>query len=436
MSDATRFGGNGVSTVDTRELLSPVWAHLSDRIIARGEGIYLFDTEGNQYIDFTSGIGVTSTGHCHPHVVEAIQKQAAELIFGQINCMIPPTAPALAAKLLPLMPDGLDCFFFSNSGAEAVEAAVKLAKNATGRTNVIAFEGSFHGRTHMTMALTGSKTIYRRGYQPLPSGVVFAPFPYAYRLGMSESEASAMCLSRLEYLLKSQTDPTETVAVLIEPVVGEGGYLPAPSEFLSGLRKICDKHGMLLIFDEVQSGFGRTGEWWGHSRSGVRPDIMVMAKGIASGMPLSAVAAPREVMDAWQIGTHGGTYGGGNAVAAAAAIATIETIESEDLVQNAMTIGEYLLNGLAVAQQHYPLIGDVRGWGLMVGAEFVRDLDTREPAPEMALAVTAACLERGLMLLRCGTSDNVIRWIPPLIVTREQVDEALDIFTDSLRSCS
>ena len=411
--------------------LSPAWSHLTEIVVDHAEGIYLYDAQGNRYIDFTSGIGVTSTGHCHPNVVKAIQEQASKLIFAQVNCAIPPQTLELADTLLPLMPKGGDCFFFSNSGAEAIEGAVKLAKTVTGRPNVIAFQGSFHGRTALAMALTGSKTTYRAGYQPLPAGVFFAPFPYAYRYGWSEDEAIDFCLRELDLLLHTQTAPHETAAILIEPVLGEGGYVPAPPRFMQALRQICDEHGMLLILDEIQSGFGRTGEFWAHSRSGITPDVLIMAKGIASGMPMSAIAAPRKLMEKWQAGAHGGTYGGGNAVVMAAAIATVKTIQQEKLVENAREMGEYLKDGLSELQSRFPVIGDVRGWGLMVATEFVKG---GQPSADLAKAVSKASLDRNLMLLTCGSYANTIRWIPPLVVNRAQIDDALHIFNDALES--
>ncbi len=422
--------GNGKPLQDGRDLLAPVWAHLSERIITRAEGVWLWDQDGERLLDFTSGIGVTSTGHCHPRIVEAIREQAGRLLFGQINCVIPETAPALAAHLDRITPERLNRFLFANSGAEAIEGAVKLAKRATGRHGVIAFQGSFHGRTHLAMALTASKPIYRAGYQPLPAGIDFAPYPYAYRYSMTDAEVTAYCLSELETLLDQRMPPEEVALILIEPVLGEGGYVPAPDGFLRQLRRLCDAHSILLAYDEIQCGFGRTGEWWGHSRSGAEPDILIMAKGIASGMPMSALAAPAELMESWPTGSHGGTYGGGNAVVAAAAIATIQTIEEEGLLQNALVMGEYLLNGLESIQSHHPVIGDVRGRGLMVGVELTID---GAPAGELAATVSAACRDRGLLLLTCGSGGGVVRWIPPLIVEGEAIDPALDIFTEALQ---
>ncbi|MBN1667928.1 MAG: aminotransferase class III-fold pyridoxal phosphate-dependent enzyme, partial [Anaerolineales bacterium] len=265
--------------------LSPVWTHYTSIVVERGEGCYLYDQEGNAYLDFTCGIGVTNTGHCHPHVVEAIRKQAGLLLHGQVNIVYHKPLLELVAELRGIVPPELDVFFFSNSGAEAIEGAMKLARQATGRTNIIVFQGSFHGRTVGTMSLTTSKTVYRVGYQPLMSGVFVAPYPYAYRFGWDAEKTSQWCLDELEFLLLTQTAPQETAAILIEPVLGEGGYVVPPASFLKGLREICDRHGILLILDEVQSGFGRTGRWFAHEHFGVTPDIMTVAKGIASGLP-------------------------------------------------------------------------------------------------------------------------------------------------------
>ena len=413
------------------DLLSPVWTHVTHAQIERAEGIYMYDGDGKRYIDFTSGIGVTNTGHCHPKVVKAVQDQAAKALFTQMNITIPPSAIELAETLKPLMPEGIDCFFFSSAGAEAVEGAVKLAKMATGRTNVIAFQGGFHGRTALAMALTGSKTIYRAGFQPLPPGVFFAPFPYVYRYGWDEDEVVDFCLNELDAILKSQTSPEETAAMILEPVLGEGGYVPAPPRFLAELRKICDEYGILLILDEIQTGFGRTGEMFAHTRSGITPDIMIMAKGLASGMPLSAIAAPRTLMEKWTPGSHGGTYAGGNPVVLAAATATVKVIQDEGLVQNSRAMGDYLSESLRDLQQEFPIIGDVRGWGLMIATEFTTD---GKPDAAITKTVHKACVDNNLLILTCGTYGNVIRWIPPLIVTRDQIDEALGIFRQALET--
>jgi 4-aminobutyrate aminotransferase len=413
------------------DLLSPAWSHTTPFIAERGEGIYLYDTQGQRYMDFTSGIGVTNTGHSHPKVVKAVQEEAANLLFAQMNIMTHKKALELAETLRPLVPANLDTFFFSNSGAEATEGAVKLAKVATKRPHIIVFENGFHGRTHLAMAMTGSKTVYRAGYQPLPSGIFFAPFPYAYRYGWSEDDTIDFCLHQLHWLFKAQTAPEETAAIMIEPVLGEGGYVPAPPRFIAELRKICDQYGIMLVIDEVQSGAGRTGEWWAHLRSGIQPDIMIMAKGIGSGMPISAIAAPRHIMEHWKPGSHGGTYGGGNGSVLAGAIATLKVIQEEQLVENARAMGDYLLESLKDLQQEFPFIGDVRGWGLMVATEFTSQ---GEPDAGITAAVAKHAIENKLLLLTCGSYGNVIRWIPPLVVNQAQLDEALGIFRNALRT--
>jgi len=409
--------------------ISPVWSRSADVFAERGEGIYLYTTDGRRLMDFTSGIGVTNTGHSHPRVVAAIQEQAAKIIHAQANIVYHQPMIRLTEELRAIVPDKLDSFFFSNSGAEAVEAAVKLARAASGKPNIIVFQGSFHGRTHATMAMTTSKTIYRAGYQPLVPGIFVAPFPYSYYYGWDDETTVEFCLREFKRLLKSQTAPSETAAVVIEPVLGEGGYVPPPPTFLPRLRQLCDEYGLLLVADEVQSGFGRTGRWFAIEHTQTVPDIMIMAKGMASGMPLSGIAAPREMMEKWTPGSHGGTYGG-NAVACAAAVATIEVMRDEQLIDNAAAMGQVLMSGLRRLQEEYPAIGDVRGRGLMVASEFSRP--DGQPWPEMAGAVAKAAYERDLMLLTCGTFGNVIRWIPPLVVDQAQIQEALVIFADAL----
>jgi 4-aminobutyrate aminotransferase len=413
--------------MDTQHL-SPVWHRITDILAERGEGAYLFDAGGNRYLDFTSGIGVTNTGHCHPRVVEAAREQVGKLIHGQVNIVYHPPLLRLAEALREVVPPPLDTFFFSNSGAEAVEGAVKLARHATARPNVVVFQGSFHGRTVQTMAMTTSKTIYRQGYQPLAAGVFVAPYPYAYRYGWEPEETSRWCLRELRHLLATQTAPSETAAVVVEPVLGEGGYVVPPASFLAGLRQICDEHGILLVSDEVQSGFGRTGKFFAIEHFGVTPDVIIMAKGLASGFPLSGLAAPRALMDRWLAGTHGGTYGG-NAVACAAAEATVRVLQ-DGLVDNAARMGQVLLEGLRAVQRRHPVLGDVRGLGLMAAAEFT--LPDGSPATDLAKEVIGRCLADKLMLLNCGTYSNVVRWIPPLIVTAEQIDTALRIFERAL----
>ncbi len=411
------------------EHLSPVWSRSETIIADYGEGVYLYDVEGRRYLDFTSGIGVTNTGHAHPHVVRAVQDQAAKILHAQVNIVYHEPLIQLTEELSNIVPTGSDTFFFSNSGAEAVEAAVKLARAATGRSNIIVFQGSFHGRTHAAMAMTTSKTIYRAGYQPLVSGIFVTPFPNAYLYGWDEETAVDFAIDELKRLLKTQTAPGETAAMVIEPVLGEGGYVPAPARFLQAMRQICDEHGILLVADEVQSGFGRTGTWFAIEQSGVSPDIMIMAKGIASGMPISAIAASHELMERWPVGSHGGTYGG-NAVACAAAVATIQVLRDERLIENSAHMGDLLMTELRQLQETYPAIGDVRGRGLMVATEFTTS--DGEPWGARAKAIVGACYERDLLLLSCGYDGQVVRWIPPLVVNMDQIQEALAIFADAL----
>jgi 4-aminobutyrate aminotransferase len=405
--------------------VSPVWSRITDILVERGEGVYLYDAQGRRYLDFTCGIAVTNTGHCHPRVVEAIREQAGKIIHAQVNILYHTPLLRLVEALRQVAPPHLDSFFFSNSGAEALEGAVKLARHATGRPNIVVFQGSFHGRTNLTMAMTTSKTIYRQHYQPLAAGVFVAPYPYAYRYGWDPEETSAWCLKELRHLLACQTAPTETAAVVVEPVLGEGGYVVPPASFLRGLREICDEHGILLVADEVQTGFGRTGRFFAVEHFQLRPDIMTMAKGLASGLPLSGVAASRALMESWIPGTHGGTYGG-NAVSCAAAEATVRVLQEEGLVDNAARLGQVLLDGLRGIQARCSLLGDVRGLGLMVGAEF--SLPGGAPATALVKEIIGRCQEQGLLLLNCGTYGNVIRWIPPLVVKREEIESALAIF--------
>jgi 4-aminobutyrate aminotransferase len=414
---------------DAIPYVSPVWTRYTPIIAERGEGCYIYDQSGTAYIDFTCGIGVTNTGHCHPRVVEAIRKQAGLLLHGQVNIVYHKPLLELVNELRTILPSSLDGYFFSNSGAEAIEGAMKLARAATGRPNIIVFHGSFHGRTVGTMSLTTSKTIYRAGYQPLMPGVFVAPYPYAYRFGWNEVQTSKWCLEELDYLFVTQTAPQETAAILVESVLGEGGYVVPPASFMQGLRERCDQHGILLIADEIQSGFGRTGRWFAYEHFGIAPDIMTVAKGLASGMPLSGVFSRMDLMNKWPPGSHGGTYGG-NAVAVAAAIATIQAMQEEKMLDNARERGSQLMTGLRHLQEEYPAIGDVRGIGLMVGCEF-RTTD-RQPDKSTAKAVIHACQEKHLLLLTCGPWDNTIRWIPPLIVTGQQVEEALGIFNEAL----
>ncbi len=402
--------------ITSLDLLAPVWTHLTKIQPVRAQGAYLYTVDGNRYTDFTCGIGVTNTGHCHPRVVQAIQEQAGNLIFGQINTVIAPPTITLAEKLNEVTPAAINRFFFSNSGAEAVEASVKLARAATGKRNIIVMQGSFHGRTHQTMAMTTSKYIYRHNYQPLPGAIFVTPSPNAYYYGWDEEETIEFCLKQLDLLLHGQTAPDETAALIIEPVLGEGGYVPMPSGYLQEVRQLCDQHGILMIVDEVQSGFGRTGKFFAFEHANIVPDIIVMAKGLGSGLPISAIASRADLMAKWKPGTHGGTYGGGSAIAAAAACATIDVIHEEGLIENSAKMGAYLVSCLRELQKEYPVLGDVRGYGLMVGVEF-SDADGNPDATTVT-AVLNKCLEQNLLLLICGSYQNVSRGILLLFVTK------------------
>ncbi|MHB8776516.1 MAG: aspartate aminotransferase family protein [Anaerolineales bacterium] len=411
--------------------MTPAWSRIFNFVADRAEGSYIYTDDGRKLLDFTSGIGVTNTGHCHPKVVEAIREQAGLFLHAQVNLVIHKPMLQLVEELRRIAPPSIDSFFFANSGAEALENAVKIAKSVTGRQNIIVFNGSFHGRTHATMALTTSKTIYRAGFGPLPAGIFASPFPYAFHLGMTEEKASQYALEKLEYLLASQTAPKDTAAILIESVLGEGGYIVPPRSFMKGLREICDKHGIMLIFDEVQSGFGRTGKWFALEHFDVIPDIITAAKGIASGMPLSGVFSRTDVMKKLDVGSIGGTYGG-NAVACAAGVATIRAMRDERMLENASERGIQLMTGLRKLQEEYPQIGDVRGKGLMIGTEFIVD-GSQAKAKPLVKEVIHKAEEKDLLLLSCGTYDNTLRWIPPLNVTGQQINDGLKIFGDSLK---
>ncbi|PRX49130.1 4-aminobutyrate aminotransferase [Prauserella shujinwangii] len=411
--------------------LSPLLKQATPVVVDRGEGVYLYDVDGRRHLDFTAGIGVTSTGHCHPRVVRAAQEQIGKLIHGQYTTVMHQPLLELTERLGDVLPPGLDSLFFANSGSEAVEAALRLTRQATGRPNIVVFQGGFHGRTVAAASLTTSGTRFSAGFSPLMSGVHVAPFPYAFHYGWDERTATEFALKELDYLFATMTAPNETAAFFVEPMLGEGGYVPANREFLAGLRERADEHGILLVLDEIQTGFGRTGRFWGHEHFDVRPDIVLIAKGLASGFPLSGIAASKDLMaKAWP-GSQGGTYGG-NAVACAAAAATLDVIQEEGLVENAAARGRQLLEGARAVAGKTAAIGDVRGLGLLVGSEFTTP--DGKPDNPTAQAAQKAAAERGLLLLTCGAYMNVVRMIPPLVVSAEQVDEALDIWAEVVAS--
>jgi 4-aminobutyrate aminotransferase len=402
--------------------LSNVWFKVTDFEVASGEGSWVTTTSGDRYLDFTGGIAVTSTGHSHPHVVQAIANQAQRFIHAQVNVYTHDLMQPLAARLNELMPAGIDTFFYANSGAEITEASVKLAKQATGRPNIIVFQGSFHGRTHQAMAMTTSKTGYRAGHAPLPSGIFIAPYPDVHAVDLAAEVER--CLKGLDDLLLMVTAPSETAALIIEPVLGEGGYVAAPPGFLEGLDARCKQHGMLFIADEVQSGFGRTGKLLAIEHYDVQPDIVCMAKGIASGFPFSALGTRRELDDKWPTGSHGGTYGG-NAMGCAAAMATIDVLTADGFMDHVNDRGEQLVAGLRDLQARHDGLVHVRGLGLMVAAQF--DTAARTSG------ITTHCREHGKVItMTAGAAGTTLRFMPPLTVSADEIDLALDAIGKAL----
>ncbi|OZF47454.1 aspartate aminotransferase family protein [Rhodococcus sp. 14-2470-1a] len=417
-------------TAPARTHLSPALKQATPVVVDYASGSWIYGTDGNKYLDFTTGIGVTSTGHCHPKVVEAAREQVGKIIHAQYTTVMHKPLLELTEKLGDVLPAGLNSVFYANSGSEAVEASIRLARMATGRPNIIAFHGGFHGRTVAAASLTTAGTKFRSGFSPIMGGVHIAPFPYAFRYGWDTETAVAFALKELDYLLATVSSPADTAAFIIEPVLGDGGYLPTPPAFLEGLRERADRHDIVLVFDEVQAGVGRTGKFWGHEHSAARPDIVVTAKGLASGFPISAIAASEELMSKAWPGSQGGTYGG-NAVAAAAAVATLEVVRDEGLVDNAAEQGAVLLDGLNELKGQYSAIGDARGLGLMQALEFVDD----NGAPDAAAAtrVQQTAISEGLLLLTCGGFGNVVRIIPALVVTDDEVAEGLDAIARTLK---
>jgi len=402
--------------------LSRVWFKVTDLEVSHGTGCRVTTVDGAEYLDFAAGIAVNSTGHCHPAVVEAIRAQAGRFVHAQVNVFTHDLLEPLAAHLAAVTPEGIDTFFFANSGAEITEAAVKLAKQVTRRPNIVVFSGSFHGRTHLAMAMTTSKTVYRAGHAPLPSGIFVAPFPDPLHADTDAEVARA--LRGFDHLLATQTAPGETAAVILEPVLGEGGYIPAPAEFVAGIVERCRDHGILFIADEVQSGFGRTGEMFAVDHLGVTPDIICMAKGIASGFPFAALGTRRELDDAWPTGSHGGTYGG-NPMGCAAALATLEVMAHPGFMDNVRARGRQLTEGLQALQLRHHDLRQVRGPGLMVAASFTDAARVQ--------AVLRHCLDVGhLIMMSAGTAGRDIRWMPPLIVSAAEIDEALAVFAAAL----
>jgi 4-aminobutyrate aminotransferase len=407
------------------EYISPSYTRTYPLVARRGTGAMVEDVDGNIFLDFAAGIAVVATGHCHPAVVAAIQKQAAELIHMSGTDFYYPQMIEFAEKLARVTPGHEPKkVFYGNSGAEAIEAAIKLARYHTGRQKLIAFNGCFHGRTLGALSLTASKAVQRKGFGPLLAGVYHIPFPNAYRcpFGAATAEAcSEACLAYLEgEVFKRLVDPEEVAAIVIEPIQGEGGYVPAPVGFLRELERVCRTHGILLVADEVQSGMGRTGRWWACEHAGIEPDILCVAKGIASGMPLGATIAPARIMN-WERGAHASTFGG-NPVSLAAALATFDLLEQK-YIENARRMGEFIFGRIAGWPAEHRIVGDVRGRGLMIGVEFVRDQRTREPAAELRNRVVQLAFTKGLLVL--GAGENTLRLSPPLVIDEEQAEFAV-----------
>jgi len=416
-----------------QKFVSQSYTRVYPLVVKKAKGVWVEDVDGNQFLDFNSGIAVCNTGHCHPRVVEAIHIQAEQLIHMSGSDFYYEAQSALAAKLAEITPGPKEKkVFFGNSGAEAIEAALKLARFHTKRPFILAFLGAFHGRTMGALSLTASKAIFEKGFSPLVPGVTHVPYPYCYRCPYHHHKypgCSVACVEWIrEDLFKRSIPPEEVAAIFVEPIQGEGGYVVPPPEFHKKLYDLAKEFGILYVADEVQSGMGRTGKMMAIEHWGVSPDIFALAKGIASGMPLGAMVSQSEVMD-WVRGSHASTFGG-NPISCQAALATIKLLE-EGLIQNAAIQGEYLLNHLRGLQKQFHLIGDVRGKGLMIGIEMVRDKKTKEKAIEERNAVIQGCFEKGLLLLGCG--ENVIRFSPPLIITQRETDIALTILEEVLK---
>ncbi len=416
-----------------QRFVSPSYTRDYPLVAKTGRGAMIEDVDGNIFLDYAAGIAVCATGHCHPEVVAAIQKQAAELIHMSGTDFYYSRMVELAEKLASIAPgDEPKRVHFGNSGAEAIEAAIKLAKYHTKRDMLVAFHGSFHGRTMGALSLTASRAVQRKGFGTLLAGVFHTPFPDTYRgtYGIRPEHATEDCLNYLQHeLFRRRVDPEEVAAIFIEPIQGEGGYIMAPAEFLQGLQRICRKYGILLVADEVQCGMGRTGKFWASEFAGIEPDIICTAKGIASGMPLSAIIARASVMD-WPPGAHASTFGG-NPVCCAASLATIRLLEAHYMA-NAERMGDYILKRTADWTKKFRTVGDIRGRGLMIGIEFVRDKATKEKAPEVRNQIVQQAFQRGLIVLPSG--DTTLRISPPLLVDEEQTDFAFDTLESIITS--
>ncbi len=416
------------------KFISPSYTRSYPMVAKRGRGIVVEDVDGNEFFDFSAGIAVTSTGHCHPEVVAAIQRQAAELIHMSGTDFYYESMVTLAERLSKIAPmPGPHKIYYGNSGAEAIECALKLARYHSKRQHVIAFLGAFHGRTMGALSLTASKPQQKRRFSPLVPGVTHVRYPDIYRGcvgGPQDAEQFALGCARYieDKLFKTVLAPEEVAAIFVEPIQGEGGYVVAPTVFMQELRRICDKHGILLVVDEVQSGIGRTGKWFAVEHTGVHPDMVCIAKGIASGMPLGICMTRAEIMD-WAPGSHASTFGG-NPVCIAAAMATLDVIEREGLLRNAQEVGNHMMKRMADWPKKHKIVGDIRGRGLMIGVDIVKDQKTREYGNAERDRIVEGAFERGVLFLGCGPST--VRIAPPLIVTHDEADVAVDALEESI----
>jgi 4-aminobutyrate aminotransferase len=417
------------SLYERAQKVTPPIAQRATQIgIVKAKGSYVFGEDGKKYLDFASGVAVMNVGHNHPKVIEAAKSQMDDMIHGGHNVVYYPSYIELAEKLNELN-GGDHMVYFSNSGAEVNEGAIKLAKKVTKRPAVISFKRGFHGRTIATTSITASSAAYRKDYEGLMPSVYYADYPYAYHSGLTEEEEVNRCIKQLEELFKFQITPDSVATIILEPIQGEGGYIVPPKAFLKKIREICDQHGILLTFDEIQTGFGRTGKMFAYEHFDVKPDILTLAKGIASGFPLSALIAPKEIMEQWPAGTHGGTYGG-NPISCAASLASIEILETEGL-KNAETQGKYFKEKLLELKEAHSGIGDVRGLGLMLAMELIKE--DGSPDSERLGKLRAYAQEQGVILLGCGTEKNVIRFIPATTVSQEEIDIALKVVEEGLK---
>lgn len=432
-------GPQSLDMVARREAAVPQGASkLTQIAVARAEGALVHDVDGNTLLDFAGGIGALAAGHCPPAVVDALKDQAEKLIH---MCAIVGTYEPyvkLAERLNEITPGSYDKkTVLLNSGAEAIESAVKIARAYTKRPAVIVFEGAYHGRTSLTMAMTSKYALFKKGFGPFPSGIYRLPFPNIYRMppGMAEKDFIDYSLQQLENAFIAQVAPEDVAAIVIEPVQGEGGFIPVPRPFMSRIRDLCDEHGIVMIADEVQCGFGRTGTMFAMQQYGLPPDLIVTAKSLAAGMPLAAVTGRAAMMDAPHPGGLGGTYSG-NPLACVAALEAIEMIDQKDFLRRVQLIGKRMRQHLDAIQEQYPLVGDVRGLGSMLAIELVKDPQTKEPDPEATLAVSQEALQRGVIAIRAGLYSNCIRFLPPLIITDDQIDEAMGVIAEAVRVVS